>query len=101
VAPTRRRAFKAAPRSAAKRPVDTGDWEYYARHPAARGARLAKGAARAAYAERRARRLARRGDAAGASAVRAEAGARVADVLIAVGPTYVAGPEKGDFNSSV
>ncbi|KAH8098278.1 hypothetical protein JL720_1213 [Aureococcus anophagefferens] len=76
----RRTALRAA------KEVDTSRWEYYAKHPMARGAKLGAGACRVFYAEWRARRHARKSrDEGGRRAV--ERG--VADLLIALGPTYV------------
>ncbi|KAH8047066.1 hypothetical protein JL720_16200 [Aureococcus anophagefferens] len=79
----RRTALRAA------KEVDTSRWEYYAKHPMARGAKLGAGACRVFYAEWRARRHARKSRDAKADAVRSKAAARVADLLIALGPTYV------------
>ena len=79
----RRTALRAA------KEVDTSRWEYYAKHPMARGAKLGAGACRVFYAEWRARRHAKKSRDAKADAVRSKAAARVADLLIALGPTYV------------
>ena len=69
--------------------VDTSRWEFYARQPVLRGARLGVGACRAAAAEWRARRLARRAKGDAAARVRRRAARRVADLLVELGPTYV------------
>ena len=65
----RRTALRAA------KEVDTSRWEYYAKHPMARGAKLGAGACRVFYAEWRARRHARKSRDAKADAVRSKAAA--------------------------
>ena len=87
--PVRRVATTGVAAGGREREVDTSQWEYYARHPMARGAKLGAGACRVFASEWRARRLAKKGLAARASAKRERAARRVAELLITLGPTYV------------